>query len=32
MKSVGGKNAIGGTSPLSVKNQIQLAKNIIKGE
>ncbi|MFZ1040152.1 MAG: argininosuccinate lyase [Anaerolineales bacterium] len=32
MKSVEKRNAIGGTSPQSVKKQIQLAKSKIKGE
>ena len=32
MKSVEKRDAIGGTSPQSVKNQIQLAKSKVKGE
>jgi argininosuccinate lyase len=32
MTSVEKRNAIGGTSPQSVKKQIQLAKSKIKGE
>ena len=32
MKSVEARNAIGGTSPQSVKNQIQKAKAYLQGE
>jgi argininosuccinate lyase len=32
MKSVVARNAIGGTSPQSVKKQIQKAKSLLEGE